>query len=378
MCRRSMTRGKYECLPHLGLLLCIGLIPWPCGGQQVFAGPAASQAPYPHSAVIDHISWDWKTLRTAAPGSDLWPVTWAADGSLYTAWGDGGGFGGTDQDGRVALGFARIDGTPEHFTGVNLNGGKNPRHPASFPKLGKVGGLVAVGNRVYGWLNTQQGRWPNVDHALIWSDDGCLSWKKSDWVFQKGDGRFKPSTFLNFGRGLSGVPANCAGYVYFYGQHEGHSMQTFLGRAPADKLPDRAQYEFLSAMNKDRPAWSSDVHKAIPVFTDARSNGDLAGVVYIPAMKRYLLSSFHNGPGQLGIFDAPTPWGPWTTVSYDEHWGQMGSAGEGLTCSFPAKWISEDGRTLSCVFSAYGGSAHQGINAHDQFNLVKATLTLKQ
>ena len=92
----------------------------------------AGTAPYPHSDVIDRIVWDWSALRTAAPGSDLWPVTWAADGTLFTAWGDGGGFGGTDNDGRVALGFARIDGPPEKFVGINVNGGKNPLHPASF------------------------------------------------------------------------------------------------------------------------------------------------------------------------------------------------------------------------------------------------------
>jgi hypothetical protein len=52
----------------------------------------------------------------------------------------------------------------------------------------------------------------------------------------------------------------------------------------------------------------------------------------------------------------------------------MGSEGEGLTCSFPAKWISPDGLTLWCIFSAYGEGAKRGINAHDKFNLVKATL----
>jgi hypothetical protein len=80
--------------------------------------------PYPLSPVIAGIDWDWKTHRTAAPGSDLWPVTTGADGNLYLAWGDGGGFGGTDQEGRVAAGFARIEGPPEKFTAININGGR--------------------------------------------------------------------------------------------------------------------------------------------------------------------------------------------------------------------------------------------------------------
>ena len=138
------------------------------------------QPPYPPSSVIECITWHWKTHRTAAPGSDLWPVTWGADDNLYVAWGDGGGFGGTDQDGRVALGIARLEGLPERFSGVNRNGGKDPAHRASFAEHGKTGGLLAVGECLYAWLNTQNGKWPDVDQALVWSDDKAATWKRSE------------------------------------------------------------------------------------------------------------------------------------------------------------------------------------------------------
>jgi hypothetical protein len=36
--------------------------------------------------------------------------------------------------------------------------------------------------------------------------------------------------------------------------------------------------------------------------------------------------------------------------------------------------MSPDGLTLWSVFSVYGEGAKRGINAHDKFNLVKATL----
>jgi hypothetical protein len=36
--------------------------------------------------------------------------------------------------------------------------------------------------------------------------------------------------------------------------------------------------------------------------------------------------------------------------------------------------MSADGLTLWSIFSVYGDGAKQGINAHDRFNLVKATL----
>src|SRR5580704_12183304 len=90
---------------------------------------AGTGAPYPQSDLIQGMAWHWETYTNAGIGSDLWPVTWGPDDNLYTAWGDGGGFGGGDHDGRVAMGFARIEGTPEHWRGVNINGGKNPEYP---------------------------------------------------------------------------------------------------------------------------------------------------------------------------------------------------------------------------------------------------------
>ena len=333
--------------------------------------------PYPPSPVIKNITWHWETLRTAAPGSDLWPVTWAADGNLYVAWGDGGGFGGTDRDGRVALGFGRIEGPPIHFVGINLNGGKDPLHPASFLKQGKAGGILAVETRLYAWVNLQNGKWPDVDEALIWSDDNAATWKQSPWVFPKGAGNLKPSTFLNFGKGCANGPPGVQQYAYFYGQKQSQEKDTYIGRVPLEKLTTREAYEFCSGIEQEKPIWSRDQQRAVAVFSDSRPTGDLATVVYNQPLKRYLLTIFHRGPGQLGIFDSAHPWGPWTTVAYYNDWGQMGSDGEGLTCSFPLKWISTDGLTLWAIFAAYGAGAKEGINAHDKFNLVQATLKLR-
>ena len=128
-------------------------------------------------------------------------------------------------------------------------------------------------------------------------------------MFPKGGGHLKPSTFLQLGKGNAGAPDGVAGYAYFYGQRQGRPAEFYLGRAAPDRLPDRAAYEFLCALEKGRPAWSSDVDKAAPVFTDTRPNGDLAAVVYVPGLDRYLLTSFHKGPGELGVFDAPAPLG---------------------------------------------------------------------
>ena len=361
--------------PCLDLAILFGL-----ATNLVSAQSQLPKPPYPPSLAIQSITWHWETHRTAAPGSDLWPVTWGPDDHLYAAWGDGGGFGGSDSDGRVSMGFARLEAGPEDYRGINVNGGKNPEHPASFLKKGKTGGILFVDGTLYASINLQDGPWPNVNHVLAWSTDRGATWTHADWLFPKGVGNFQPAKFLNCGRDYTGLPAHLDGFVYLYGPRQaaraGEERELFLARVPKRKLQERAAYQFFEGFDKDgKPRWTSDAAQMQPVFTD--SNGVTPGtVVYDPGIKRFLLTSFHTGPGQLGVFDAPEPWGPWTTVAYDETWGGMGATGEGLTCEFPQKWMSTDGLTLWSVFSVYGEGAKQGIQAHDRFNLVKATLKL--
>jgi hypothetical protein len=51
--------------------------------------------------------------------------------------------------------------------------------------------------------------------------------------------------------------------------------------------------------------------------------------------------------GGLAIYEAAQPWGPWRVVYETDHWDM----GPGDAASFPAKWISSDGKTLHLVFS---------------------------
>jgi Domain of unknown function (DUF4185) len=347
--------------------------------QMLFHPEAGSlQPPYPHSAAIESIRWHWETYATAAPGSDLWPVTWGPDDQLYAAWGDGGGFGGTDSDGRVALGFARIEGPPEHWRGVNVNGGKNPEHPASFLKKGKTTGIAFVDGVLYATINLEDGTWPDVNHALAWSTNNGATWTKADWRFPKGNGNFQPAAFVVFGKDYTGLPGPLAGYVYICGPKQsagaGRGNRLYLARASRSRLRERAAYEFFQGVDAaGSPVWVTESAQARAVFTDP--NGVAPGtVVYDPGLKRFLLTCFHVGPGQLGVFDSSTLWGPWTTIAYYENWGRMGAEGEGLTCGFPLKWMSADGLSLWSIFSVYGDGAKLGINAHDRFNVAKATL----
>ena len=264
-------------------------------------GAGSAKAPYLPSPVIERITFDWDTYRTAAVGSDLWPVTWGPDDHLYAAWGDGGGFDGSDSEGRVSMGFARIEKGPLDFRGVNVNGGKNPEHPASFPKKGKTAGILFVDGTLYARINLQDGRWPNVDHFLAWSTNLGATWVQADWRFPKGQGNFQPARFLNFGEDYSGVPPNLAGFVYIYGPRQpaqaSQPIELFLARVPKDKLRVRAAYEFFQGLSPSGEVrWTMDPAQMRPVFGDANGVG-VAGVLYVPALKRFLLTGFHTGPG---------------------------------------------------------------------------------
>lgn len=328
-------------------------------------------SPYPKSPVIESIKWEFTNIIRLALGSDLWPVTWAADDNIYTSWGDGVGFGAIDwkeQGGkdRSSLGFSRIEGMPPNITAINVWGGKNPENPATFD--GKSPSIISVDGTIYGWLNIQND--PNFwDYQLIWSSNLGKTWHKANWKFSSGRGKFFPQSFLNFQKDYTGSRDD---FVYFYGREWGDKFSdgvaVFLGRVNKEKIKNRNAYEFFMGLDLNRrPQWTTDINRRKPVLMD--QNGIItSSVIFNQAIKRYIMTTCRGMVGQLGIFDAPEPWGPWTTIAYYNNWG--GFEGAGLFYHFPTKWISSDGKTMWCIFSSTGKL--------DSFNLIKATLKIKK
>ena len=72
--------------------------------------------------------------------------------------------------------------------------------------------------------------------------------------------------------------------------------------------------------------------------------------------------------GKLGLFDGPEPWGPWTTVAYEEAWGQGHVEVSTFYWSFPAKWLSPGGARFTLVFT--------GKNSNDSWNTVAGRFVL--
>jgi hypothetical protein len=320
--------------------------------------------PYPPSPVITSITWDnLSNIVRAANGSDNFPMTWASDGHQYTAWGDGKGFQGPD----AGLGVARISGPPESFTGTDLL-----RIPRSF-EGGKSYGIVAIDGKQYMWVGPNSGKSNWSETWIRWTDDNWKTWQRTETFFTLAD-KFPLPTFLNFGQDYAGARDT---FVYFYAydvsndSSGGPYEHIHMGRVQKADILTRSAYEFFNGLDGDgNPIWSSSVGTKQPVFSDSSSRGvGLVSVTYHPQSRRYLLVTTHGSAGSahfsqggLGIFDAPKPWGPWTTVEYTDLW--MGS-----TTLFFADiatkqpdWLSADGRTFHLIFTGYGGVAKDSYN----------------
>lgn len=328
------------------------------------------EPPYPPSPVIATLQWaPAETIVRQAKGGDNWPMTWADDGHLYTAYGDANGFEPFLPQ-KLSMGFARVEGPADHFTGVNIRSETGERIGEG-PRGEKASGLLMVRGVLYLWVRNAG------NSRLGWSKDHSRTWEWADWKFTTS---FGCPTFLNFGQNYAGARD---AFVYVYSQDADSAYvpaeRMVLARAPADRLTERAAYEFFAGLDPGgKPNWTEDVAARRGVFEHQPGRCYRSGVTYNAGLKRYLWSQILPGKnrtfrgdqrrddprfeGGFGVYDAPAPWGPWTTVFYTEKW----DAGPGETSSFPTKWMSQDGRTVHLVFSG-----------DDHFSVRKATCVLK-
>ena len=395
---KPLTPLKTRCSNWLHVLLAAILMPV-LSGHRVIAS-----APYPDSPLINGLALNWSTHRRGAQGSDNFQLTWADDDHLYGAWGDGGGFGGTNSKGRVGIGVARIAGPAHHWTGTNRWGGFHPEHPAQFGGRGKSWGMICTEGTLYMLVVPDvvpgKGYRNHYEYVEIWSStDHAATWRKPIWRFHQSENLTIP-TFLNFGKDNASVPAPLAGYVYVYfirpqsptmEQQGPHGVglivhkpgAIYLARVEAENIARRkSDYEFYAGPDPaGNPRWADITHKQ-PVFTDPQGVGWCMSAHYNPALKRFILCTEHGAShaGQIGIFDAPTPWGPWTTVVYHTPDNPFGKRRPGsdlpwrnnvFFLAFPTKWLAPDGKSFTLNFTGSG----QGAD-NDAFNTVSGTFTL--
>jgi CubicO group peptidase (beta-lactamase class C family) len=303
----------------------------------------AVRPPYPPSPVIKDVKWAAiESIVRKARGSDNWPITWADDGHLYTAYGDGNGFE-PHIAAKLSLGLARVEGGAADFTGINIRS-ETGEQKGDGRAGKKASGMLMVDGVLYLWARNAG------NSQLAWSTDHGRSWQWSDWRFTTS---FGCPTFLNFGRNYAGARDDS---VYIYSHDHGDAYQPadrmVLARVPRGRIKSRDAYEFFKGRDaRDQPVWTKDMAQRGAVFTHP-GQCYRSGVSYNAGLKRYLWCQVLPGGdprfrGGFGIYEAPEPWGPWSTAYFRETW----DVGPGESSGFPTKWMSPDGKTLHLVFS---------------------------
>ncbi len=336
------------------------------------------------------ITWDESTKQRYASGSDIWDSTWASDGLIYAAWGDGFGFAGSV---KAQLGISSIAGSPANppIVGTDVYyGSPSPPTPpcAQKPTVGgKSHGIVALPNAVMYMVHSTQDlclpeAWlaRSMDNGVTWSDAiGSLVWPDANG--------FSPVTILQYGPAQSGalIPdATLTPFIYVYGLMIGKPGNQYLARVPAlpsNAIETQSNWSYYAgADSAGNPTWTSSSAGAAPVWSDPNYAESLS-VTFDRALGRYIAYNDHGNAcagepceRQVSLFDAPSPWGPWTTFDYEEQFDNLNCAGNCLGdqhavgWSMMQKWFSADGLSLWVQYSSAG--------EYDSLNLIQGTITL--
>jgi hypothetical protein len=323
--------------------------------------------PVPESRLITGIEWIGDaipyegTVGGERVRGDTYPVTWAADGELYTAAGDPH-WGAS----RWGLDVERVRGVPPGHVIEKVNpmidyggwGGAGP----------KPTGMICVDGALHlAYQNLRGLRPPAVggrsqhgsDAVICRSTDGGATWKPD--IKDLGFGtptfpgsRFGGPAFVNVGRDNAGARD---GFVHAVSTDQwdngGHLL---LGRAPKDRLCDGTAWEWVCHVDAANvPAWTTELDRAQAVLSDDRWIS-LPEMVFLPGLDRYLLLTWRlnedfspDHGSQLVVYEAPEPWGPFALAHHEPAWERRE-----LTpyCPrVPLKWLDGDGRGGWLLFS---------------------------
>ena len=289
-------------------------------------------------------------------GSDNWPVTWASDDNQYTSWGDGNGFSGPT---RVSIGVGRITGSSVGtLSGTNIWSGS-----------GKSYGMLEVDGVLNMWVcgTASDGSAYDVQklyRSTNYKTTNSASFSSVNWEFNKTNGgNFFCPTFLQFGKAYSGAPD---GYVYIYAPKIDNSNwevqpsgEIFLLRVPKADIANRSSYQFYSGTvgGGSSAFWTTDINAKKAVFKDEINGVMRTSVTYNAGLGRYILTTqqiSRNLPGSyIGIYDAPNPWGPWTTVLFTDarSAGLQGAEGKTVFWNFSNKWTSLVGKNSVMIYT---------------------------
>lgn len=374
----------------------------------VIATPPASAEtpPYPRSPFITGIRFDWSSHHEHGDGSDNWMFTWAADGYLYSPFGDGSGFARHGRQAYVSIGLARLSGNSAATVGgANLIGGLNPSVDRCMQLIrpdmaetrqelaplchrigrhGKSWGALALDDQLHLWISPGSSAAELYREARLYRAPlGANRWTRAAWAFSLSDPvPVVQPTFLQAGQNHADLDHH---YIYairhapvetrlgIHRSAEGGQLMLMRAAKGSDLLL-RENYEYFAGRNTDgEPIWTGNPARQQPVFTDPAGVGWTVSAAFVAELGRYLLITEHarSFASEFGIFESREPTGPWRTVFYDTlSAGTARVPAKGFFANFLPNGWSPDGRRFTLAFT--------GIEELDSLNLVDGTLALDE
>ena len=317
---------------------------------------AGSNAPYPPSKMITKLQWDPEVVKMEdCISGDNWPIAWVDDNLQITAFCDGQGF--SKEAPNLSLGFATVSGDPPGFRAENFKSDADTPQGGG-PKGIKASDMIIVDGTLYMFVRNYKppGSDDFTNSRLACSTNLGVNWTWADWYFSD---TFGCPAFVQFGKDYEKARDD---YLYIASQANdsayGYSPDIVMARVKKDNVMDRRRYFFFSGLDENGiPVWSQDISKRKPIFTDPKGTQRIA-MTYNAALGRYILTTSHltgkeaTHTAALGIFEAPEPWGPWSTLYYDDHWSVQNEKDcRTYHHRFPPKWISADGKTMWLLYS---------------------------
>ena len=323
----------------------------------LLGGPAeaASGPPYPVNGTLAGVTFNTASFRQVAGSAEGWPSTAAADGTVYTAWGNGGGFGqNASSQAFVSIGIGSLTGTDAaSLQGTNLIGGLNPADLTCFPAPpgsretgtaspthpcagqgldGKSYSLLALAPNLYAFVTPGSGAQGYNEARLYRWATGTNVVTRATWAFTPAaPARLLEPGFLQVGKGAFASDH----YVYAYaarfapvGSTSSLSIQdgssggeiTLLRALGNSDLTVQANWSYFAGATADgsTASWTSNPSQLKDVIVDPNGVGWTTSAVFDAPLGLYLVLTQHGAQatGQLTILAAPNPWGPWSTVAY--------------------------------------------------------------
>lgn len=310
---------------------------------------------------------------------DKWCPAWMPDDSLVVVNGDGCGFHG-DPGGNISVGRLTGDApsrlTPEPLATLEEYDELFSVHP---DQAGwRATGIASIDGVLFAFVTGRllpaeprpDGRIVFFDAGIVRSDDGGHTWSPKPEAVRGAPmfpgQAFAAPYFVAYGRDGAASVDGADRFVYAT-SNDGYfdnGDRVILGRVARDRLGacDAADWRFYAGGDgAGEESWGA-IEDAMPIIAKPGAFG-IAGVTHIPSLGRYVLPAWrYANPGPafttvLEFFEAPHPWGPWTSVAEIET-GDVGWYAPSVAARFQEP-INED--TVRCVLFTSGNPTEPGM-----------------